>query len=77
MLKESFSRKAVEQLIHQYGRVEAIEQFDGCKVYVLDNGATIRLKDGFDRIAENVVYMIAIEKLGIDDLEYDYWHGRN
>ena len=76
MLNESFSHKSVEQLIHQYGEVEGIEQHNGCKIYVLGNGATIRLKDDHKRIPENVVYMIAIEKLRIDDLEYDYWIGK-
>lgn len=75
---DTFSKKAIVNLIETYGEVECFyEDFNGsgCDVFVLENGSLIRLPTGYERIDYEHVVLIAIEKLELPSMEFDYWLG--
>lgn len=72
----SYSKKSVEDMIHQYGDVELVSRNEnGYDIFVLSNGVIIRLKAGFERIDLEYVVLIAEVKLRIPAWEFDYWLG--
>jgi hypothetical protein len=74
---DSFAKASVEGLIGQYGDVQTLVRgHRGFDVWKLRNGCTIRLPEGFARVPEPMVEIIAEVKLGLSPWEYDYWLGQ-
>jgi hypothetical protein len=71
-----FAKSVVEKLITDYAVIVKKEVRNGNDIYVLYNGVTIRLPSNYSRIEYIKVQLIATEKLGLHEYEFDYWIGQ-
>ncbi len=74
-----FAKSTVENFIINYGGddIELMKDIEGCDVWILQNGITIKLPSDNSRIPEAQVSLISEVKLDLHQWEYDYWLGNN
>lgn len=73
--EESFAKRKVIDMIQKYGNV--VDEFHNEEhdVYTLANHSVVRLKCGHARIPECIVQEIALFKMEMSMMEYDYCLG--